>query len=276
MAQAVRSHPSLALAPGHVLRVYGMRRSGNHALINWMMRNAAGGNGLFLNNCRPAGDPFRSAANISVFQGGAELPCANGQEKLRAAGDAPFTIVSYEDAMPPVARDPLYDAPEQCIIIYRSFLQWSASLLRKIQGNDGYGPLERMRVMMQSLRTYSAMLDRVRAPDVIPLCYDDWANDAGYRAEALDRINLPGRDLDLGEVQRYGGGSSFQGRAASASDLAVAKRSTQMADDLEYQLLIWTAARDIDFMLKLAEVFPQDAERLSQLLETANAQVTLT
>lgn len=275
MTEALRTQPPLTLAPGRVLRVYGMRRSGNHALIDWIMRNAPGGNGLFLNNCRPSGDPMRTASGKSLFENGAEVEVGSIRGKLHRAGPAPLTVVSFEDTMPPRARSPLYDAPELCVIIYRSFLHWAASLLRKIQGNDGYGPLERTRVMMQSMRTYNEMLGRVRDTDVVPLCYDDWVSDAAYRATALERLGLPGRDLSLGQVQRYGGGSSFQGRDAKAADLATTARSVQMADDLEYQMLLWTAARDLDFMLRLADVFPQDAERLSKLLETASAQVTL-
>lgn len=275
MAEALRTKPPIAVAPSEVLRVYGMRRSGNHALINWMMRNATGGNGLFLNNCRPVGDPLRTARGVSVFEAGAEVALGNTRAKLDAAGSAPFMAVSFEDAMPQAERTPLYAAPERCIIIYRSFLHWAASLLRKIQGNPGYGALERTRVMMQSMRTYTEMLGRVRDADVVPVCYDDWVSDPEYRRAALDRIGLPGRDLDLGAVQRYGGGSSFQGKAAKAADLATTARSVQMADDLEYQLLLWTSARDLDFMLRLADIFPHDAERLSNLLETASAQVTL-
>ncbi|MEP5633841.1 MAG: hypothetical protein ABJP79_18340 [Tateyamaria sp.] len=275
MTQALRTPTEIAFAPGQVLRVYGMRRSGNHALIDWIMRNAKGGAGVFLNNCRPGRDPMKSKSALSLFENGKEVEAKNLRAKLQKAGNAPFAVVSYEDAMPPKERKPLYDAPEQCIVIYRSFLHWSASLLRKIQGNTGYGPLERMRVMMQAMRTYNQMLGRVRDTDVVPLCYDDWVSDETYRRTALDRIGLPGRNLGLGQVQRYGGGSSFQGRKAEVADLATTERSMQMAADLEYQLVLWTAARDLDFMLRLADVFPKDAERLSKLLETATAQVTL-
>ncbi|MEO0381739.1 MAG: hypothetical protein AAF252_15835, partial [Pseudomonadota bacterium] len=142
-------------------------------------------------------------------------------------------------------------------------------------GNAGYGPLERMRVMMQAMRTYSEMLGRVRDTDVVPICYDDWMDNDGYRQAALTRLDLPGRDLDLGAVQRYGGGSSFQGKKAETANLATTTRSGQMAKDLEYQLVLWTAARDLDFMMRLADVFPQDATRLSELLQTAKAEVTL-
>ena len=36
-----------------VLRVYGLRRSGNHAVIDWLLRNAPGTGTVFLNDCAP-------------------------------------------------------------------------------------------------------------------------------------------------------------------------------------------------------------------------------
>lgn len=275
MAQALRTQETVAFAPAQVLRVYGMRRSGNHALIDWMLRNAPGGNGLFLNNCRPGRDPLQSSRGISAYANGAEVAASDLGAKIEAAGPAPFTAVSYEDRMPDKDRKPLYDAPETCVIIFRSFLQWSASVLRKIQGNPGYGPLERTRIMMNAVRTYQTMLERVQDNDVVPLFYDDWMDYEAYRAAALHRIGLPGRDLSRGTVQRYGGGSSFQGKAAEVAELATNSRSALMADDLEYQLFLWTAARDLGLMECLADVFPSDAERLSTLLGSAQAQVNL-
>ena len=275
MSQALRTKNDAAFAPGQVLRVYGMRRSGNHAIINWIMRNAPGGNGIFLNDCRVGGDPVSSSQGVSVFENAAEADIGGLRRKLRRAGEAPFAVISYEDRMPPDAPKPLYAAPETLVVIYRSFLHWSASLLRKIQGNEGYGPLDRARIMGRAVCTYGDMLARIDADDIVPLCYDDWTQDAAYRKAALGRLGLPGEDLGLGAVQRYGGGSSFQGKTAEASDLATTQRAAAMADDHEYQMLLWTAARDDTFMARLSKAFSADAERLERLRDTATAKVTL-
>ncbi|WP_299698628.1 hypothetical protein [uncultured Tateyamaria sp.] len=275
MAHAVRSTDDVALVPGRVLRVYGMRRSGNHALIDWIMRNTSGG-GLFLNNCKPGRDPLETTRAVTAYRDGAQLDMPGRDARIAAAGDAPTALVSYEDRMPPLERKPLYAAPETCVIIYRSFLHWAASLLRKIQGNPGYGPLDRMRVMMNAVNTYGTMLERVQDGDVVPLLYDRWNAEDSYRAEMAARLDLPGRDMSKGQVQSYGGGSSFQGKSATPETLTTDQRAAQMADDLEYQLILWTAARDPHFIARLAEVFPEDALRLSDLLRTAKAEVTLT
>lgn len=270
-----QARPEGTFAPGQVLRVYGMRRSGNHALIDWIMRNAENGHGLFLNDCRHGADPVASSKRVAVFEDGVEVDVKGRGRKLRRAGLLPFTVISYEDRMPPIAPKPLYAAPETLVIIYRSFLHWAASLLRKIQGNDGYGPLDRNRIMGRSLSSYDDMLKRVQDTDVVPLCYDDWIADADYRAAALKRLDLPGKDLSLGSVQRYGGGSSFQSDADAATDLNTDRRSAEMAQDHEYQMLLWTAARDAGFMDRLRAIFPADAGRLDTLRGTASAQVVL-
>ncbi|WP_299043711.1 hypothetical protein [uncultured Tateyamaria sp.] len=274
MDQAVHSADDTGLVPGRVLRIYGMRRSGNHALIDWIMRNAPGGNGLFLNNCRHGGDPVASCSSLSLFENGADAGRGGKWKKIDLAGDKPFVAVSYEDRMPPAAPKPLFACPETLVIIYRSFLHWAASLLRKIQGNGGYGPLDRNRVMARALSTYGDMLVRVQDDDIVALCYDDWTSDPQYRETALARLGLPGRDLGLGTVQRYGGGSSFQ-NAADVAELTTDKRSAQMADDHEYQMLLWTASRDTGFMTKLAKLFPADAKRLDGLRDAARAKVVL-
>ncbi|MEM6374020.1 MAG: hypothetical protein AAF727_14740 [Pseudomonadota bacterium] len=275
MTQGLALQDTAPFAPAQVVRVYGMRRSGNHAIVDWILRNAPNGAGLFLNNCKPNRDPIRTARGIALYDAGTEQPMDLARDKIAAAGQTPFTLVSYEDTMPALERMPLFEAPETCVIIYRSFLQWSASLLRKIQANSGYGPLERMRIMMQSMRTYAEMLGRVQSEDVVAVCYDDWNADEGYRHSLLETLGLPGRDLGRGSVQRYGGGSSFQGNQTATERLDTDARSAQMSQDLEYQLVLWTAARDRDFIIRLTEVFPKDAARLSGLLDTAKAEVTL-
>ncbi|APX10448.1 hypothetical protein [Tateyamaria omphalii] len=274
MDQAVHSTDDAGLVPGRVLRIYGMRRSGNHALINWIMRNAPGGNGLFLNDCRHGGDPVLTCSSLSLFESGTETGQGGKWKRIDRAGAKPFTAISYEDRVPPAAPKRLFAAAETLVIIYRSFLHWTASLLRKIQGNVGFGPLDRNRIMGRALSTYSDMLDRMQHDDVVPLCYDNWTADERYRKEALARLDLPGCDLSLGGVQRFGGGSSFQD-ATEASDLQTDQRSAQMAEDHEYRMLLWTAARDDSFMTKLAHHFPGDAKRLEQLRRTASAQVVL-
>ncbi|MEQ6250117.1 hypothetical protein ABMC89_14580 [Sulfitobacter sp. HNIBRBA3233] len=275
-------------APVCALQVFGMRRSGNHAIIDWLMRNApqAATGGVFFNNCRHGRDPLSAYGSLDIYDAESRVQphhdIADAQ-RIAAAGDAPMVVVSYEDRIPQPKGKPqrasqgfaTADFSRQ-VIIYRSFLNWAASLLAKIQRNDGFGPTDRMRIMGLAFATYVQGLDRVADPgDVVAICYDDWMQSEDYRAGILDRLDLPRRDLDRGQVQRYGGGSSFQRRTTGVADLGSTERDALMAEDEEYKMILWTAAHDVRFMERILAHFEDDAERLAQLAETASLNLSL-
>lgn len=275
---------SASLSPSRAVRVFGMRRSGNHAIINWMLRNAPDGGAVFLNNCVMNRDPVKTHKTLEVFFDGTELsfpPDMGLQAKFDMAGQGPVAFVSCEDVMPPTPVRELTPAwprkaPEETVvIIFRSFLNWSASLLQKLMGNDKLGPIARMRILTMACKTYAAGLQLTRKKSVIPICYDDWYAKDTYRSHVLEQLGFPQRDNSLGQVQRYGGGSSFQADAADARELTSLGRADQLANDPEYKLFLWLASHDTGFMRRLARVFPEDAHRLTVLAENAQIWASL-
>ncbi|WP_238364097.1 sulfotransferase [Mesobacterium pallidum] len=266
----------LGFAPGPLLRMYGMRRSGNHAIASWLQRNAPDGRAVFLNNCKPGTDPLRSFRGIEM--GDAHAQARKAQRDLASvtaeAGDGALLLISYEDAVP--ERDegarrlsgPMDEALFTAeVAIYRGFLNWAASLLKKLQANDSFGLSYRAGVLLRSVDTYCRVLDRVAAADdrLVPICYDRWTEDDAYRARLLDRLGLELRDNGLGEVQGYGGGSSFQKDATRAEELQTANRWQQMSGDPEFQAVLHLAARDTALVDRLERHFPADAAILSRI-----------
>jgi hypothetical protein len=291
MTVAVQSNamwPQAGFIPACALQVFGMRRSGNHAIIDWLMRNApeAATGGVFYNNCKFGKNPQRAYGSLDVY-GAARtvLPHIDvpDGERITQAGDAPMVVVSYEDRMPQPHGDPQKASGDlsdghfgQQVIIYRSFLNWSASLLAKLKKNAGYGATDRLRIMMLAFATYIQGLDRIaEGKGIVAICYDNWMLSEDYRAGILGQIGLPVRDLDRGKVQRFGGGSSFQKKATNVENLNSVARDAAMSDDVEYKLILWTAAHDLRFMERLIPHFEQDAERLATLAETAKLRMTL-
>ncbi|WP_241525501.1 hypothetical protein [Pseudophaeobacter leonis] len=61
-----REWQALGFTPGLSLRVFGMRRSGNHAILSWLQRNAPAGGSVFLNNCKPGTDPLQNSRGIEL------------------------------------------------------------------------------------------------------------------------------------------------------------------------------------------------------------------
>jgi hypothetical protein len=287
-AQSDTAWSQAGISPVCALQVFGMRRSGNHAIIDWLMRNApqAASGAVFYNNCKMGKNPLVAHGSLEVY--GADRTVVDhrnikDETRIEQAGETPMVIVSYEDRMPQPADQPQKashgmrdgDFTAQ-ILIYRSFLNWSASLLAKIKKNDGFGATDRMRIMMLAFTTYAQGLDRIRdAKGIIAICYDDWMTSESYRVRILRALNLPERDLDRGKVQHYGGGSSFQKKSTSVAELQSVSRDAVMADDPEYQVLMWTAAHDLRFMQRLMPHFEDDCERLAVLAETSDLHMAL-
>ncbi|WP_298860411.1 hypothetical protein [uncultured Sulfitobacter sp.] len=287
-AQTGTTWSQAGFTPVCALQVFGMRRSGNHAIIDWLMRNApeAATGGVFFNNCKFGKNPQVHYGSLDVYDAQRQvMPHVDVKDdkRIAGAGDAPMAIVSYEDRMPQPAGQPqkashtMSDADfSHQVVIYRSFLNWSASLLAKIKKNDGFGATDRMRIMTLAFATYIQGLNRVaEAKGIIAICYDNWMTSEDYRAGILRALGLPVRDLSRGKVQRYGGGSSFQRKVGSAGDLNSTSRDAAMAGDLEYGLLAWTAAHDLRFMERLIPHFEDDAERLATLAETSKLHMKL-
>ena len=270
---------ALGLVPGLSLRVFGMRRSGNHAILAWLQRNAPRGRSVFLNNCKPGSDPLHNARGIEV--NGSHASHNQAKRNLPAvtqkAGDGALFLVSYEDTSPAefgLSRQPSGTFDEALfshnILIYRGFLNWSASLLKKIQANDGYTLVRRNGIVLRAMDSYIRLLGLVRqAQDLglVAICYDRWTRSADYRAALLQQLGLAEHDNSLGEVQSYGGGSSFQKQASSAAELQTDRRWQQMRSDAEYQALLHLAARDPALLAELEELFPEDAAYLKTVAQ---------
>ena len=236
---------------------------------------------MFLNNCKPGSDPFRSFRGIEVD--GAHAPQHKALRDMASvagtAGNGALLVMSYEDTSPAeFTGERQVSGPfdegllTRNVVIYRSFLNWSASLLKKMQGNSGYSLVRRNAILLRAMDTYTRLLGLVeQARDLAISCisYDRWCGEDAYRAALLGELGLETRDNTLGTVQRYGGGSSFQKEAQSAEDLQTDQRWRQMAGDAEYQAVLHLAARDTALTDRLSRLFPADAAVLSGIAAKA-------
>ena len=269
----------LGFVPGLALRIFGMRRSGNHAIANWLQRNAPNGQSVFLNNCKPNTDPFRTFRSIEVD--GKIAPQRKARKNLSSVAgrldDDAMLLFSYEDVTPAMfASVQAVSGPFDetlitgDVLVYRSFLNWSASLLKKMQGNDSYSLLRRNAILLQAIDHYGVLLRQVEEADELGftcICYDDWVRSAKYREMVLDQLDLPLRDNSLGQVQSYGGGSSFQKQASSADELETSRRWQKMAEDPEFAAVLNLAAHDTKLTPRLERLFPRDAALLARIVD---------
>lgn len=275
------SWPELGIAPSVVLRAFGMRRAGNHAVINWLLRNAPSGNTVFLNNCVAGRNPFNSFKTVEI-NGSRCVPKGPKQslaDFTGEAGDGATLLMSYEDLMPPVgdqgrpvSADLDVSFVDRDILIYRGFLNWSASLVKKLGNNPGYKQAHRASIVLRAIEMYSNALEMISNQNslgLVAICYDDWLDSAEYRASILEQLGFAQKDDSLGKVQSYGGGSSFQPDAGQVDALATERRWKQMAADPIFQIILWLSAQDDALLDRLDAVFPEDADRLRRFGKTA-------
>lgn len=248
----------MTAAPRQV-RVFGMRRSGNHAIIDWLRRNLPGET-VFLNDCRP-GDPFRTFQMMETPRGDVHGPGFRDTRWFAQFDEGRETrghIVSYEDQLPRAVPAPEgWRGRFETIVIRRSFLNWLASFQKLVAGRQRgtewgvRGPAE----ILPFIRAYSDML----AAPGLHVCYDRWCADPGYRRGRLDALGLTPRDNGTGREAVYGGGSSFDGGDR-------ARRWKAMAEERSYVALAREAGRDDAFMARLAPLYPDDERRLLRLV----------
>ena len=252
-------------SPPVLIRVHGMRRSGNHAVIAWLRRNIPGET-VFLNDCAP-GDPYGTFQTMESPRGDRHGPSfrATRWYPQFERGRARFShIVSYEDRAP---GDPPsgWAAPWTTLVVHRGFLGWLASFYALVVHRQGGTPwgVRHPREIEPMVRRYAALLEAASCATGVGL--ERWARDAAYRADRLAALGLVPIDDDPGGQADYGGGSSFApgGEAPCARDLA--SRWRALAHDSDFEGLVLQAAQDDAFLRALRPLYPDDAARLTRL-----------
>lgn len=191
--------------------VAGMRRSGNHALIDWLASSIEGAPVSF-NMHREDRHLWVSSSGGVVHINEGDLLCHDRYYKMLwrhrdAISNAHTIIFSVEDFAPPrsYSRFPYFDHGFR---VQRSTLNTVASRLKTIEIKSGQGlGAGDMSVDPKFMRTARALM----ANDSLqPWKYEDWVDSAVYRSSFLRRIGLES-DISIG-MSRHGGGSSFVGR----------------------------------------------------------------
>ncbi|MSU89571.1 hypothetical protein GE300_08070 [Rhodobacteraceae bacterium 2CG4] len=267
----------LPVPPAGVGRVHGLPRSGNHAVIKWILRNLPHRDHVFLNNCAPFRDPM-------AHHGEAEVNGGRVRQKMRAQGDCgpalarltgedgPFLLMSYERWVPSMEPEGDGRLSRQLddgridfqVLVYRSPLNWLASLLvlQRRRAEARGAPEAADGIVATQLARYQGMLvalHRDALPGITPVCYDRWFASAAHRAALLQTLGLPVRDNRLGRVSNYGGGSSFQD-LRNADGLGVLSRWMELMPDPGYRAHLAQAAQNEAFMAAMAALFPVDAD----------------
>lgn len=243
------------------IRIVGLKRSGNHAIINWIRKQQAG-TVWYLNNLRPQQNPYRYLDEHYPFD----------KWKKEAKGDLTekdCLIYSYENCELSKITDPDFEekrelylgksATEYDVLILRDPFNMLASMLHNhkkqleqhgkitknyFQGKNKYGRDKKEGEDLISLWIDYAkeflgetnFLDRNK----VVINYNAWFSSEDYRRELAQKLKLNFSDRGMNEVKNFGGGSSFEGLQldGTAITMDVLNRWKTLIDDPQYRALL--------------------------------------
>lgn len=243
------------------IRVLGLRRSGNHAIINWICQQSAG-NTVFINHVRPLENPYRNQYESQKRSKENLQSCSWKYRDLswwEKEKNGEFTVkdclvYSYEDQEVEKVSHPSYEkkkdlyigksAKRYDVIVMRDPFNLFASRLqtKPTVGGPNFSMLEiysRRYTLPELWISYAKeCLEETSylRGEKIFVNYNRWFVDANYRRSIASSLNLEFTDEGLYEISKSGNGSSFDGDsyAGEAYKMDVLNRWKSYVDDKVY------------------------------------------
>lgn len=211
------------------IRVCGLMRSGNHAIIEWIMAQFSGKRVAFINNLRFGDrDPYKNVFE-KVFHGFS----STDPEEIRLL-PKDVLIYSYEDneelekngkSFSGSVFDPEFETNKEKylgksaksidILILRDPFNLFASRLEMIRKKGAHGGVVDSDKIVENwldLARLALKWEVERVPSKLVILYNHWSKDQGYRREISEVLGGNFSDDSMKQVPAYGGGSSFEDR----------------------------------------------------------------
>jgi len=223
------------------IRVVGLKRSGNHAIINWI-RKQHHGEVWHLNKIPVKRNPYRF-----LYE---HYP----KEKLKQEAKGNFTkkdclIYSYEDhALEQItnkgfeSKAELYlgkSASKYDLLILRDPFNLLASRFKKGYIKVKCPDITLVELWISYAKEYLGETNLLKSKKIC-VNYNQWFSDVNYRRQLAEQLNVKFSDAGFNDVKGQGGGSSFDGLTfrGKAAEMDVLNRWKVFADDPQYRKLI--------------------------------------
>lgn len=269
-------------AEDRILQVFGIRRSGNHAIISWLVQ-AIGARVLHLNEVTSP-DPYRSFARAhaygfsryELYRRGLKLRGRGGINRHfvshlfgRTVNEEKVSIGKLEPNMAVARKDALVLSYEDWDLEHPKLELLLEATGNRIQpGVDGRrlmilrDPYNLFASLMFSGRLVARNRDYYRrvwkqyareylghtshfGNAAVRISYNRWRASEEYRRDLCRTLGIPETAEVFESVPSTGGGSSFQGVAHTAAELQTEKRWEQLQDDPHYRALFDDELREL-------------------------------
>lgn len=246
------------------IRVIGMSRSGNHAIMQWITAQQPG-RWRLLNCCEGKQNPYESARPLphgAPAESNYDFPLQ--EERPGSFSSKDLLIFNHEDSFLGHACSDIYEqrhdewvgpsADRVDLLLLRDPFNLLAS--RFSRRGQMVKVATALRIWKQHARQYLGDIDRLTQRPVL-VSYDHWFTDAAYRRRIAADLGLPGSDAGLQRVASCFGGSSFDGLDydGRAQEMGVLHRWKRFARDPAF-----TAALDEQTIELAQRAFGEIAE----------------
>lgn len=243
----VQSSKTQAIVNQKEIRVVGMRRAGNHALIRWIAQQQPG-EFFHLNNVAAGKHPYRHKAdNLRRYH--PEHQKMSEVYRRQAKGELierDCLLYSYEDWRLKQITQPRFERNRELylgksaqsfdvLILRDPFNLFASRLKQNFVATKAQG-CSMVQMWLEYAREFvgeSSYLSR----NSIRINYNDWFSHEAYRCRLAEQLALPFSDAGLAQVSAIGGGSSFDGTSFSgqAGAMDVNGRWKAFSEDLAFR-----------------------------------------
>ena len=234
------------------LRLFGLQRSGNHAVVGWIAQQFTEPVHFF-NNISHFKDPINCWHHGPVHNT-FKLPPKESLELETIRGIRKnLLILSYENLrLNRLGNTEIVPNHDQllgssCVIknilLLRDFFNWISSRLklydyRQQFTNDYIKRVEMLAIQwLVYAREFVGRTNYFGDNHLVRISYPDWASDPAYRALILKYLEIPLLDNSNNYIPNVGGGSSFDGvtYAGNARSMNTNNRSAFFLEDERFQ-----------------------------------------
>lgn len=227
--------------------VVALRRSGHHAIVQWLLRHLRG-HGCFLNDCRPGVSPFASGRRDNSIVDGIDVRL----ERQGCFTRKDYLVYNYENheltdvfaSAAVLARDAHVGRSRRrvTLLVLRDPFNNLASLVRWSQGRRFAPTADDVRRCAQLWKAHAREYvgrSRVIPGERLVVSFNEWFLSREYRRGLAAALGLAFTDRGLNDVARWGPstwGDSFDGLGydGRAQQMKVLERYRRYCEDERY------------------------------------------
>lgn len=264
------------------IAVMAQRRSGHHAIVNWMRYNMEVPS-IFINNCYSTANPlkFNSEMNQVIPPSKEEMPIER-KEKIQNKENRSCLIYNFEDQrlsyikyfQTKINRVAWLGKSQKYykVIIIRDPFNLLASKLKWARGQENAPSLNNLFFVRNQWKQYAKfyLANYKKQEEIICIDYNSWFTNEAKRKEYANRLDLMSHEEGVKKVAQYGPtkwGDSFDGLKYEnkAQEMKVLERWKIFQTDEFYLKLI----KDEE-LIRLAKAIYSDFSLVNEAIDFAN------